>query len=155
MECFSLLTHYFSRLIDRTTAVLQAVPGSLPWQETDIRALHREVFLCPVKSDVQYGFWLSLILKPWPLVFQAKLLYLLTAPGDDSGKVYWIETCGCSNLQHTSNDNLDFSELARAMRVLYQNKAWTEDDIVTIFNEITCKSYCVLLFCGMFLRSFL
>ncbi|XP_064400088.1 F-box only protein 47-like [Halichondria panicea] len=129
-----------SKLIDRTNTVLQAVPGSLPWQETDVRALHREVFLCPVKSDEEYGLWLSLILKPWPLVFQAKLLYLLTAPGDDSGKVYWIESCGCSHLQHTSNDNLDFSELARAMRVLYQNKAWTEDDIVTIFNEITSST---------------
>ncbi len=133
------LTPSLLRIVERTGRVLQSAPGSLPSQEQDIRALHREVFLCPVKTDEEYAFWLSLILKPWPLVFQAKLLYLITAPGDSTGKVYWVESCGCSHLQHTSSKQLDFSELARALRVLYNHKAWTDDDIFSIFNEITSK----------------
>ena len=135
---------YYYRVLERTNTVLQAVPGSLPWHEKDVRLLYRQLFLCPVDaSDKEYGFWLSLILKPWPLVFQAKLLYLLAAPGDASGKVYWVESCGCSHLQHTSRERLDFSDLARSLRVLYYHKAWTEDDVITIFNELTSESFLI------------
>ena len=120
--------------------VLQSAPGALRWHEKDVRILHRLLFLCPADScDKEYGFWLSLILKPWPIVFQAKLLYLLTAPGDASGFVFWTEACGCSHLQHTSSEKVDFTELARALRVMHSRLDWSEDDIISIFNEVTSK----------------
>lgn len=76
----------FLRLEDRVNKVLRSSPSSLPWHEKDIRLLHRLTFLIPSRNDHEYGFWITQILKPWPITFQARLLYLLTGPEDGHGK---------------------------------------------------------------------
>ena len=69
-------------------------PASLPDQERDIRLLHRYLFLIPAKdSDEEYAFWLSKILRSWPVADQAKLLFLLTAPEDENGTVCTMLHC--------------------------------------------------------------
>lgn len=134
------LVQAIARLEERVDKVLRSAPASLLWHEKDVRLLHRLVFLCPSKTDQEYSFWLTKILKPWPITFQARLLYLLTAPEDSSGFVTWTQVCGCHSLQHTS-EALDFSELARALRILYMDRPrdWTEDDIISIIDELTSK----------------
>ena len=74
------------RLEGRVHRVLCCAPSSFPAQERDIRLFHRHLFLVSARhSDKEYAFWLTQILKPWPITYQAKLLYLLTAPEDENG----------------------------------------------------------------------
>jgi F-box protein 47 len=45
--------------------------------EYDVRCFLRRVFLDPGTSPADKAFWLTRVLKPWPMVQQARLLYLL------------------------------------------------------------------------------
>ena len=73
--------------------MLRSTPGSQPWYERYIRVFCRQIFLDKASDFVEKGFWLCKILKPWPLVFQARLLYILYGPvNDDNGKwLFWKE----------------------------------------------------------------
>ena len=68
--------------------VLHSEPSSQPVLERDIRLIHRGVFLdhAAKLGEDEYGFWLTQILKHWPITCQARLLYLLTAPENEDGK---------------------------------------------------------------------
>ena len=66
--------------------VLRSLPASLPWHEKDVRLLHRFTFLIPSRTDQEYSYWMTQILKPWPITFQARLLYILTGPEDANGE---------------------------------------------------------------------
>ena len=171
-----------TRLEDRVNKVLRSSPASLPWHEKDIRLLHRFTFLIPSRTDQEYSYWMTQILKPWPITFQARLLYLLTGPEDANGEradhqyfhlvtllvarlidhywpytlvlyswpaycliagfVSWTQACGCSSLEHTSG-SVDFSELGRALKVLrtHRPQDWSEDDIISIIDELTSKPH--------------
>lgn len=48
--------------------------------EFEIRCFYRRVFLDQCSSLHDRAFWLTRILKPWPLVYQARLLFLLYGP---------------------------------------------------------------------------
>ena len=48
--------------------------------EFEIRCFYRRVFLDPCDSLQDKAFWLTRVLKPWPLVYQARLLFLLYGP---------------------------------------------------------------------------
>ena len=52
----------------------------------------------------------------------------------------WTQVCGCSNVQH-SNGSVDFREVARALWILRTCRCqdWTQDDIISIFDELTSK----------------
>jgi hypothetical protein len=39
-------------------------------------------------GEGEYGFWLTQVLRQWPITFQARLLYLLTAPENEDGILY-------------------------------------------------------------------
>lgn len=146
-----------AKLDERTSKVLHRAPESFPWHEQDIRLFHRLIFLIPAKTNDDYGFWLTQILKPWPITFQARLLYLLTAPEDSRGCVSWTQVCGCSNVQHSSG-SVDFREVARALWILRTCRCqdWSQDDIISIFDELTStpNSWCLenvaqlLMLCG-------
>lgn len=75
--------------------VLHSKPSSLQLLERDIRLVHRHVFLdhAAKVSEREFGFWLTQILKPWPITFQARLVYLLTAPEDGEGM--YVHACMC------------------------------------------------------------
>lgn len=76
-----------SCLDDRIRQVLRSTPGTQPWYERYIRVFCREIFLDKACDLAEKGFWLCKVLKPWPLVFQARLLYILYGPvNDDNGK---------------------------------------------------------------------
>ena len=77
--------------------VLQAAPGRLAWHEKDVRLLLQLLFLRPTaaSSREEHGYWLDQLLKPWPITFQAKLLYLLTGPVDSQGQHSLCLLGGC------------------------------------------------------------
>ena len=61
----------------------------------DLRALLRSVFLEKSRCEKDYGFWLTMILKPLPLNDQSYVLHLLAAPMDPSGVCVCMHVCVC------------------------------------------------------------
>ena len=86
---------------EKISAVLHTAPASQPWYERYIRVFCREVFLDKASDTTERAFWLSKILRPWPYVFQARLLFILYGPlSDDGGRYYYYIY---SNMQGTRN----------------------------------------------------
>ena len=56
------------------------IVGALPKLELQCRLFFRRVFLnqCTHNSDV--AVWLNLLLKPFPMVYQARVIFLLFGP---------------------------------------------------------------------------
>ena len=65
--------------------VLQFSPGTLPWHEGNLRQILCHSLLSS-SSDQEYGFWLTQILRPYPLTHQARLLFILSGPTDHVGR---------------------------------------------------------------------
>ena len=66
-----------------------------------------------------------------------------------SGFVLWTEPCECRYLSHTPGGCVDFSNIARALRVLFTHRRedWADDKIASIIDELTSKLLaCILLF---------
>ena len=78
------LVYSIANIKERLNKVLLA-PATLLSHEADIRALLRNVFLEKSRCEKDYGFWLTMILKPLPLTYQSQVLYILTAPTDSNG----------------------------------------------------------------------
>jgi len=55
-------------------------PGAYPTLELHVRLFFRRVFLSQCTGGSDKAFWLSLILKPFPMVHQARVLFLLFGP---------------------------------------------------------------------------
>ena len=60
-----------------------------------------------------------------------------------SGFVSWTEVCGCSHIQHTRGGCVDFTDIARALRVLHHHRRadWGDDDVISIMEELTSTSW--------------
>ena len=52
-----------------------------------IRVFCKEIFLKKSNEDDK-SFWLSQFLKPFPIFFRARLLYILYGPIDDDSGIY-------------------------------------------------------------------
>ncbi|XP_023220616.1 F-box only protein 47-like isoform X5 [Centruroides sculpturatus] len=106
-------------------------------------------------NSTDRSFWLSKILKPWPLVHQAKLLFLLYGPVC-SDKIQWFELT--ENIpEDYSEASRKLTELAYIIQLMQQNTLeWNGDDIISILEEITDTPEewlpeniaILLLFCG-------
>ena len=56
-----------------------------------------------------------------------------------TGFVSWTQECGCSTLQH-ENCTVNFTELSKALMILHAVRTeWSEDDIISIIDEMTSK----------------
>ncbi|XP_023220615.1 F-box only protein 47-like isoform X4 [Centruroides sculpturatus] len=140
--------------ISNMTHVLQCY-GSNPGKEMYVRMYHRFVYLDYCWNSTDRSFWLSKILKPWPLVHQAKLLFLLYGPVC-SDKIQWFELT--ENIpEDYSEASRKLTELAYIIQLMQQNTLeWNGDDIISILEEITDTPEewlpeniaILLLFCG-------
>jgi len=54
--------------------------GSQSETELQVRLFFRRVFLNHSSLKTEKAFWLNLVLKPFPLVHQARVLFLLYGP---------------------------------------------------------------------------
>ncbi|XP_059809259.1 F-box only protein 47-like [Hypanus sabinus] len=115
-------------------SVVRSRPGTTRKLELQVRLFYRRVLLDHWEHQCDIAFWLTRILKPWPMVNQARLLYLLYGPMsiNDGGQIYWhhmtqIPAC---------DENME--GLAAAVRLLHENaKEWTADDIFTLLEELS------------------
>lgn len=65
-----------------------------------------------------------------------------------AGFVLWIEPCECGYLSHTPSGCVDFTSIARALRVLFTHRRedWADDKITSIIEELTSKLY-IYIYC--------
>ncbi|XP_023234386.1 F-box only protein 47-like isoform X2 [Centruroides sculpturatus] len=80
--------------------------GSNPEKEMYVRTYYRFIYLDYCWNSTDRNFWLSKILKPWPLKHQAKLLFLLYG-FVRSDKIQWFELL--------ENIPEDYSEASRKL----------------------------------------
>uniref|UniRef100_A0A3B5QFS1 F-box protein 47 n=1 Tax=Xiphophorus maculatus TaxID=8083 RepID=A0A3B5QFS1_XIPMA len=69
-----------TNLLLKTEALLTTKPGLKRYQELQLRLFCRKVLLDPCQNQPDGQFWLVQLLKPWPLVSQAHLLFILFGP---------------------------------------------------------------------------
>ena len=95
------LVYSIANIKERLNKVLSA-PATLLSHEADVRALLRNVFLEKSRCEKDYGFWLTMILKPLPLTYQSQVLYILTAPTDSNGMYHHVNivsVCVCVHVR--------------------------------------------------------
>ncbi|XP_063261041.1 F-box only protein 47 [Prinia subflava] len=118
-------------LARKVQTVVSSKPGSARGLELRIRLFCRAVLLRP-RSD--RAFWLSRILKPWPMVHQARLLYLIFGPvSSRDGHVVW------QKMIEGPTDESSLKGLADAIKLLYGTEAreWTADDVISLVDELS------------------
>uniref|UniRef100_A0A3Q3NPD3 F-box protein 47 n=1 Tax=Labrus bergylta TaxID=56723 RepID=A0A3Q3NPD3_9LABR len=82
LEChrvFNFLCEH-TNLLQKMEAVIIGKPGVRWYQELQLRLFCRQVLLDPWLNQPECQFWLMQLLKPWPLVCQARLLFILYGP---------------------------------------------------------------------------
>ncbi|KAG0414052.1 hypothetical protein HPB47_008792 [Ixodes persulcatus] len=115
--------------------VLSARPDRFRRDELALRSFVRSLFLREASEDEAVA-WLSRLLAPWPLVFRAKLLYLVYGPCCQHA-IFWDvpsvpQSAAQSELLVTA-----LSELGSALRSLHEHGlGWTHDDTVTVLEEL-------------------
>ncbi|XP_067137245.1 F-box only protein 47-like [Centruroides vittatus] len=97
-----------------------------------VRRYYRYIYLDYSWNSTDLNFWLSKILKPWPLEHQAKLLFLLYGPVC-SDKIQWFELL--------ENIPEGYSEASRKLTglayIIQLMQEWNENRIISILEEIT------------------
>uniref|UniRef100_M3ZMM3 F-box protein 47 n=1 Tax=Xiphophorus maculatus TaxID=8083 RepID=M3ZMM3_XIPMA len=111
-----------TNLLLKTEALLTTKPGR--YQELQLRLFCRKVLLDPCQNQPDGQFWLVQLLKPWPLVSQAHLLFILFGPLLHEGEV---------TFRHALWD------LAKCILMLsgtLQVKGWSTDSVLSILEEL-------------------
>ncbi|KAM7380705.1 hypothetical protein PAMP_003982 [Pampus punctatissimus] len=69
-----------TNLLQKIESVITGKPGVRWYQELQVRLFCRQVLLDPWPNRLECQFWLVQLLKPWPMVSQAHLLFILYGP---------------------------------------------------------------------------
>lgn len=124
-------------LLKMVKTVVSSKPGQYPEQEANVRLFFRRIFLDPCNTISDKAFWISRMLKPWPIVFQARLLYILYTGHFSSGVIHWREMCETTPLD-VDNSSTFYGGLSSILQILHlHSKEWSNDDIVCIIDEMT------------------
>ncbi|NXO85975.1 FBX47 protein, partial [Sitta europaea] len=132
LECrrvFNFLCE-LSNLARKVQTVVSSKPGSARRLELRIRLFCRAVLL----SGGDSAFWLTRLLKPWPMVNQARLLYIIFGPVcPRDGHVVW------QKMIEGPTDESSLKGLAEAIKLLYGTEAreWTAGDVISLLDELS------------------
>ncbi|NXO45701.1 FBX47 protein, partial [Locustella ochotensis] len=134
LECHRVF-NFLWELSNLARKVQRAVfPGSARRLELRIRLFCRGVLLSPGSHRSDSAFWLTRILKPWPMVNQARLLYIIFGPvSSRDGHVVW------QKMIEGPTDETSLKGLADAIKLLYGTEAreWTADDVISLVDELS------------------
>ncbi|NXP52003.1 FBX47 protein, partial [Heliornis fulica] len=136
LEChrvFNFLCE-LSNLPRKVQTVVNSKPGSARKLELRIRLYCRSVLLTHWIHRSDSAFWLTRILKPWPMVNQARLLYIIFGPVSSlDGHVVW------QKMIEGPTDETSLKGLADAIKLLYDTEAkeWTADDVISLVDELS------------------
>ncbi|NXY56962.1 FBX47 protein, partial [Callaeas wilsoni] len=136
VECHRVFNFLWemSNLARKVQTVVSSKPGSARRLELRIRLYCRRVLLSPGSRRSDSAFWLTLILKPWPTVSQARLLYIIFGPVSvRDGHVVW------QKMIEGPTDETSLKGLADAIKLLYGTEAreWTADDVISLVGELS------------------
>ncbi|NXN14322.1 FBX47 protein, partial [Indicator maculatus] len=136
LEChrvFNFLCE-LSNLPRKVQTVVSSKPGSARKLELRVRLYCRSVLLNHWIHRSDSAFWLTRILKPWPIVNQARLLYIIFGPVSSlDGHVVW------QKMIEGPTDESSLKGLAEAIKLLYDTEAreWTADDVISLVDELS------------------
>ncbi|XP_071359067.1 F-box only protein 47-like isoform X2 [Trachinotus anak] len=122
-----------TNLLQKIEAVITAKPGMMWYQELQLRLFCRQVLLDPWSDQPECHFWLTQLLKPWPMVSQARLLFILYGPLLPEGTLGW------QNLVNRGQSLNALWDLAKAMLLLFGKlavKGWTTNSMLAILEEL-------------------
>ncbi|KAJ8781511.1 hypothetical protein J1605_011010 [Eschrichtius robustus] len=152
LEIFQIILRCLSgRIVYRSFVFI----GNARKLELRIRLFCRNVLLDHWTHRSDSAFWLTCILKPWPMVNQARLLYIIfgpVAPQDGehsflrdpsfcfnyhSGQVVW------QKMIEEPADEPSLKGLADAIKLLYDTgtKGWTADDVISLVDELSAQTH--------------
>ncbi|NXC57754.1 FBX47 protein, partial [Aleadryas rufinucha] len=136
LECHRVFNFLWelSNLARKVQTVVSGKPGSARRLELRIRLYCRGVLLSPGSHRSDSAFWLTRILKPWPMVNQARLLYIIFGPVSSlDGHVVW------QKMIEGPTDESSLKGLADAIKLLYGTEAreWTADDVISLVDELS------------------
>ncbi|XP_040857326.1 F-box only protein 47 [Ochotona curzoniae] len=136
LECHRVFNFVceLTNLSRKMQAVVCSKPGSARKLELRIRLFCRNVLLDHWSSRSDSAFWLTRILKPWPMVNQARLLYIIFGPvSPHDGQVFW------QKMTEGPTDESSLKGLADAIKLLYDagTKEWTADDVISLVDELS------------------
>ncbi|XP_068428538.1 F-box only protein 47-like [Clinocottus analis] len=135
LEChrvFNFLSE-LTNLLQKIEAVITGKPGVGWFQKMQLRLFCRQVLLDPWPNQLECQFWLTQLLKPWPLVSQAHLLFVLYGPLMPEGTFGWQDLVE-RGLPHSA-----LWDLARAILLLFGNleaKCQTATSLLAILEEL-------------------
>ncbi|XP_010140874.1 PREDICTED: F-box only protein 47, partial [Buceros rhinoceros silvestris] len=136
LEChrvFNFLCE-LSNLPRKVETVVSSKPGSAQKLELRIRLYCRSVLLNHWIHRSDSAFWLTRILKPWPIVSQARLLYIIFGPVSClDGHVVW------QKMVEGPTDESSLKGLVDAIKLLYDTEAreWTAGDVISLLDELS------------------
>ncbi|XP_073330317.1 F-box only protein 47-like [Pagrus major] len=122
-----------TNLLQKIEAVITGKPGVWWYQELQLRLFCRQVLLDPWSNQPDCQFWLALLLKPWPMVSQAHLLFILYGPLLPEATLGWQDLVE-RGLPHSS-----LWDLARAILLLFGKQEVsdrTASSMLTILEEL-------------------
>ncbi|RXM91947.1 F-box only protein 47 [Acipenser ruthenus] len=108
--------------------------GVSPRLEIQIRLFCRNVLLDHWQSSRDTLFWLTRILKPWPMVNQARLIYIIYGPLILDGRIGW------QKLTEGAAEESNVKDMADAIRLLHgdqETKEWTADSVISLIDELS------------------
>ncbi|XP_028846095.1 F-box only protein 47-like [Denticeps clupeoides] len=123
-----------TNLLRRIETILTSRPGASDRMEQHIRRFCRSVLLDLNQCAGDSLFWLTHLLRPWPMVSQARLLFILCGPLCTDGKIGWQQVCDVPLAQ------VQLWDLAKALVLLYGNtdsREWSAGNVLSIIEEIT------------------
>uniref|UniRef100_A0A3P8VZB5 F-box protein 47 n=1 Tax=Cynoglossus semilaevis TaxID=244447 RepID=A0A3P8VZB5_CYNSE len=122
-----------TNLLQKMEAVVTAKAEVRGDQELQLRCFCRKVLLDPWISQPQCQFWLMQLLKPWPMVSQARLLFIFYGPLTPEGTLGWEDVVDRGLTVQALCD------LARAFLLLFckrDYKVWTTNSMLAILEEL-------------------
>ncbi|XP_074655507.1 F-box only protein 47-like [Tubulanus polymorphus] len=123
----------FSNMWKCLQLIVNSKPGTHSELESHVRYFFRRVFLDPANKLEERGLWLRKILEGWPMVHQARILYILYGPLV-GGLIQWNDLSE-NTIANRNQLFVYFSELGSALQLL--TNYWSDDDVISVLDELT------------------
>ncbi|XP_075896096.1 F-box only protein 47-like [Nelusetta ayraudi] len=135
LECHRVFNYLcdMTNLPKKVQLVTAGKPGARWHEELQVRLFCREVLLDTWSGQLDRQLWLTMFLTPWPIVSQARLLFILYGPLHPGGTLGWQDLVDRELPQYALVD------LARAIYLLFgqlEFKDGTKNLLLAILEEL-------------------
>ncbi|XP_063960389.1 F-box only protein 47-like [Lytechinus pictus] len=132
---FAIIEH--QNLALKIASVLTGKTGAKIGLELEVRSFLRGVVLDQADSLEDLAMWLHFILKPYPMVHQARVLLLLYGPLSRSrDQIDWTFMTNDDPISAPLS-SAPFRDLAVAIKALHKHRDWNTDSVISVLEELT------------------